>query len=75
MRFWDKDRNRYDKSILDDGQCYYNHIYRYCFTKRKWIDITKEINIDNRAIEYDDLTFITNQYVCILNEMLQMVNY
>ena len=46
-RFWDKDRNRFDQRILDDGQCYYNHIYRYCFVKGKWIDITKEINIEN----------------------------
>ena len=49
MRFWDKDRHKYEQldKILDDGQCYYNHIYRYCFVKGKWIDITKDVNIEN----------------------------
>ena len=47
MRFWDKDRNRYDKNVLDDGHGNYNHLYRYCFKEYKWIDITQEINVAN----------------------------
>merc|ERR1719450_2023033 len=39
--------NRLDMCVLDDGDSYYNHLYRFCFEENKWIDITQEINIGN----------------------------
>ena len=39
--------NRLDMCVLDDGDSYYNHLYRFCFEEHKWIDITQEINIGN----------------------------
>ena len=39
--------NRFDMCVLDDGDSFHNHLYRYCFEEHKWIDITQEINIGN----------------------------